>query len=186
MFFKDFLVKNIFLIILSSLFLTACSTQDVSVELPEFLFIDEYGEDIDMESLTNEFNIKDAYVKKDNNIVLIMDKKEYDLELAIKKSRIDEDIKYLIEDDSVYSIDKIVYEEDYKNIDILVDKEKLRDSPEMMVHIGHVLGMSSYRYQVYSGMDRGVNINFIDIWTKDRLESMSFPDDFKILLGIIE
>ena len=181
---KNTISRLIPLTLILSLLLTACGSSDVKVELPEFLAVEEFGEDMDKESLEDDERLEKVDIKDNGSIVISMSKGEYDRELKHKKERIDNAIKSLTANEEFTFVDDVKFDKEYKKIDILVDKSKLDETPEFTVYIAHLVGLSAYSYQTYAEKSQGSIINFIDSSNNEVIDSLDFPEDFKSVLGI--
>lgn len=172
-------------VMISSLFLSACGKSNlVELKFPKFVadqMFQEVNEEA-IEQLKAEEGVESAVLNEDGSITLKVTKEAHEEMIAAMKEQLDtimEEAKTLEE---LGFIKDTRADEDYRNIDIIVNKEEYEKTPELGLMVMSALAGGAGSYQTYSKKDVSVNLKIVDE-AGEELESMVYPDDFKDILG---
>lgn len=200
-------MRKLLLVLLSSLFLMACSTGDdttsknednganevdeteesgievdkgllnVEITLPEMFFEEDDLAEIEAEMEESH----DANVTKndDGSISVKMSKKEHKQLMKDMNEELMELLDGIKDEEEYSSIKDVTYNKDFSNIKITVDREAYENSFDGFALIS--VGFSSLFYQMFDGKDiekEKVTMELIDESTGESFDEVVYPDVF--------
>lgn len=170
--------KIVVIAIMSMFLLTACSSNDVEITLPE-----EFFDSNDLEAIEKDITDQvDAEVKenKDGTLSLTMSKKEHDKWLGEVRETLDDGIKEIASDDSFQSISDIEHNKDYTEFSVFVDAALYEESFDSFVSFS--IGLQGVMYQIFNGEDmekQKVVVKIIDEDSNETIDEINFPEAFE-------
>lgn len=162
--------------------ITACGSKDVEVRLPISMLVEE-GEDLDFESISSqakENGIKDVIQNEDGSVTYLMSKDKHVELMDNMEKNIAEVIREAVEGNTFESVKAINPSKDYREFEIVVNKEKYEGSFDSFIALG--MGMQSMYYQVFNGNSSEkikATINIKDESTGEVFDRIIYPDDLE-------
>lgn len=145
----------------------------VDITLPESL-VGDMSDFNEQEYLSGNDGIKSAKLNADGSMTLNMTKKKHNELLDDLRKNLDETFGELIESEETPYIKKIDYTKDYREVKIIVDKEKYENAFDLTPFL---IGMTTGIYQLYSGQEYHTNIIILDLETREEIYSVNYPED---------
>lgn len=147
----------------------------VEITLPKELLedVENFNEE---EYLKENKGIKSAKLNEDKSLTVVMTKSKHDELVKEMKKGMEDTINELIESEEMAYIKDIKYSKDFKEINILVEKEAYENSIDLT---SLMLGISVGMYQAYSGEEFETIINTKDADSGETISTETYPDDFK-------
>jgi len=205
-------MKKWLVVLLSSLFLIACSTSNgksdqsstneitdseeagievdkglmnVEITLPEMFFDDDELADIE-EEMEKSHN---ANVTKndDGSITVKMSNKDHKQLMSDMQDEFMETIDNVINEKDYQTIKDITYNRDFSEFKVFVEKDGFENSFDGIALFS--IGFSSLLYQLFDGKDIGkdkVTMSLIDEASNEEFEKVIYPDVFDEIEGLID
>lgn len=148
---------------------------NVELTLPSSLFDEE--ELTEIEAQLKEDKKADVTQNEDGSLSVKMSKKEHKEMMSEIKEDFMETITNIIDDKEFASIQNITYNNDFTEINMVVDQEQFENSFDGFVTLN--LGISSLFYQAFQGKDlekEKVTILLEDSATNEIFQEIIYPD----------
>lgn len=205
-------MKRIVIILLSSLFLMACTSDkeatektdsasskaseetgievdkgllNVEITLPKMFFEDE--ELADIEEQMEDSHEANVTKNDDGSLTIKMSKKEHKQLMSDMQEEFVDTIKQMIEAEDYPTIKDISYNRNMTELSIVVNKEEFENSFDGFALFS--LGFTGLFYQIFNGKDiekEKVTMKLIDEETTEEFEELIFPDVFDDLEDVVE
>lgn len=205
-------MKRIVIILLSSLFLMACTSDkeatektdsasskaseetgievdkgllNVEITLPKMFFEDE--ELADIEEQMEDSHEANVTKNDDGSLTIKMSKKEHKQLMSDMQEEFVDTIKQMIEAEDYPTIKDISYNRNMTELSIVVNKEEFESSFDGFALFS--LGFTGLFYQIFNGKDiekEKVTMKLIDEETTEEFEELIFPDVFDDLEDVVE
>src|SRR5699024_3789954 len=205
-------MKRIVIILLSSLFLMACTSDkeatektdsasskaseetgievdkgllNVEITIPKMFFEDE--ELADIEEQMEDSHEANVTKNDDGSLTIKMSKKEHKQLMSDMQEEFVDTINQMIEAEDYPSIKDITYNRNMTELSIVVDREEFESGFDGFTLFS--LGFTGLFYQIFDGKDidkKKVTMKLIDEETSEEFEELVFPDVFDDLEDLVE
>ncbi len=153
----------------------------VEITIP-MMFLEISGEEIDYDKIiaeAKEEGVKEAYKNEDGSLTYVIPKDKHTEMITEMKTEITSFLNELIENEDNMSIREITTNNNYSEIEFLVDQEAFENSFDAFAVFG--VGLQAIVYQIFDGVSPDkikTTISLKDVQSGKVFDSVTYPDAF--------